>query len=102
MLGAITGDIIGSVYEFDNHRDVEFELFQEASHFTDDSILTIATADALMTDGDFAAKYRDYGQRFPSSYGRNFTRWIHEIITGPYDSFGNGSAMRVSPDCLAV
>jgi len=101
MLGAIAGDIIGSVYEFDNHRGKTFPLFREDSHFTDDTILTIATADALMrgSDGDydFAVKYREYGKKYPSSYGDRFQEWIDEEITGPYNSYGNGSAMRVSP-----
>ena len=98
MLGAIVGDIVGSVYEFDNHRSKDFPLFTERSHFTDDTILTIATADTLMQqDWDFAAKYREYGKKYPSSYGNSFLRWIHDDEAGPYDSFGNGSAMRVSP-----
>ena len=97
MLGAIVGDIVGSIYEFHNHRSKDFELFQESSHFTDDTILTIATADALMTDRDFASKYRSYGARYPAGYGGFFRRWIHDETAGPYNSFGNGSAMRVSP-----
>ena len=98
MLGAIVGDIVGSVYEFDNHRSKDFPLFTERSHFTDDTILTIATAGTLMQNvWDFAAKYREYGKKYPSSYGNRFQDWIDEAITGPYDSFGNGSAMRVSP-----
>jgi ADP-ribosylglycohydrolase len=97
MLGAIVGDIVGSVYEFDNHRSKDFELFQKHSRFTDDTILTIATADALMTDRDFAAKYRSYGKKYPSSYRARFHSWIHDESEGPYNSFGNGPAMRVSP-----
>ena len=98
MLGAIVGDIVGSVYEFNNHKSKDFPLFREDSTFTDDTILTIATADALMQhDWDFAAKYREYGKKYASSYGNRFQDWINEVITGPYDSFGNGSAMRVSP-----
>ena len=98
MLGAIVGDIVGSVYEFDNHRSKDFPLFTERSHFTDDTILTIATADTLMQhEWDFAAKYREYGKKYPSSYGNSFLKWIHDDEAGPYDSFGNGSAMRVSP-----
>ena len=97
MLGAIVGDIVGSVYEFNNHRSKEFPLFQESSHFTDDTILTIATADALMGDRDFATKYREYGKKYPSSYGSFFRSWIHDENQGPYNSYGNGSAMRVSP-----
>ena len=98
MLGAIVGDIVGSVYEFDNHRSKDFPLFREDSTFTDDTILSIATADALMHyEWDFAAKYREYGKKYPSSYGNSFLKWIHDDEAGPYDSFGNGSAMRVSP-----
>ena len=98
MLGAIVGDIVGSVYEFDNHHSKDFPLFREDSHFTDDTILTIATADTLMQhEWDFAAKYREYGQKYPSSYGNSFLKWIHDDDAGPYNSFGNGSAMRVSP-----
>jgi ADP-ribosylglycohydrolase len=98
MLGAIVGDIVGSVYEFDNHRSKDFPLFREDSKFTDDTILSIATADTLMQqDWDFAVKYREYGRKYPSSYGNSFLKWIHDDEAGPYDSFGNGSAMRVSP-----
>lgn len=64
MPGAIVGDIVSLVYEFDNHKSKDFPLFREDSKFTDDTILTIATADALMHNGwDFAAKYREYGSR---------------------------------------
>ena len=95
MLGAIVGDIVGSVYEFDNHKSKDFPLFREDSRFTDDTILTIATADALMTsEWDFAAQYREYGKKYPSSYGNRFQDWIDEVITGPYDSFGNGAVIR--------
>ncbi len=97
MLGAIVGDIVGSVYELDNHKSKDFPLFREDSKFTDDTILTIATADALMGDMNFAVKYRQYGNKYPSSYGSKFQRWLSGEIIGPYDSFGNGSAMRVSP-----
>ena len=98
MLGAIVGDIVGSVYEFDNHRSKDFPLFREDSKFTDDTILTIATADALLHhEWDFAGKYREYGRNYPSSYGNSFLSWIHDDNAGPYNSFGNGSAMRVSP-----
>ena len=93
MFGAIVGDIVGSVYEFDNHRSKDFPLFREDSKFTDDTILTIATADALLqNEWDFARKYREYGKQYPSSYGNKFCSWIHDDEAGPYDSFGNGSA----------
>jgi ADP-ribosylglycohydrolase len=96
MLGAIVGDIVGSVYEFDNHKSKDFPLFREDSKFTDDTILTIATADALMhSDWDFAAKYREYGRKYPSSYGMRFDSWLREDNAGPYDSFGNGDGHSV-------
>ena len=97
MLGAIVGDIVGSIYEFNNLKSKDFPLFQDHCQFTDDTILTIATADALMGDWDFATKYREYGKNYPSSYGGFFRNWIHDDAQGPYNSFGNGSAMRVSP-----
>ena len=83
MPGAIVSDIVGSVYEFDNHKSKDFPLFREDSTFTDDTILTIATADALMCwDWDFAAKYREYGKRYPSSYGNRFRDWIDDDLVG--------------------
>ena len=86
------------MYEFENHRSKDFPLFREDSHFTDDTILTIATADALMHyEWDFAGRYREYGRKYPSSYGNSFLRWLDDDEAGPYNSFGNGSAMRVSP-----
>jgi len=97
MLGAIVGDIVGSIYEFNNHKSKDFPLFQGRCEFTDDTILTIATADALMGDMDFASKYRSYGAKYPAGYGGFFRRWIYDENAGPYNSFGNGSAMRVSP-----
>jgi len=97
MLGAIVGDIVGSIYEFDNHKSKDFPLFQAHCAFTDDSILTCATANALLTDQDFAFHYRHFGKRYPSSYGIRFNEWIHDDTRGAYNSFGNGSAMRVSP-----
>ena len=75
MLGAIVGDIVGSVYEFDNHRSKDFPLFREDSKFTDDTILTIATADALMHhEWDFAGKYREYGQEIPVELWQQFSQ----------------------------
>jgi len=97
MLGAIVGDIVGSIYEFNNHKSKDFPLFQDRCEFTDDTILTIATADALIDGWDFSSKYRSYGKRYPSSYGGYFRNWIYDETAGPYNSFGNGSAMRVSP-----
>src|SRR5690606_15228954 len=98
MIGAIAGDVIGSVFEHRNNKSIEFELFRSGSCFTDDTVLTVATAEALLTDGDFAAAYRRWFRRYPSAgYGGMFRVWARSSSAGPYHSFGNGSAMRVSP-----
>ncbi|OGD18187.1 MAG: hypothetical protein A2W03_00435 [Candidatus Aminicenantes bacterium RBG_16_63_16] len=98
MIGAIAGDIIGSVYEFAPFKGKDFPLFQPACHFTDDSVLTVGIAQAILTDGDYRAKVLDFGRRYPNaSYGGGFRRWLHSQDPQPYYSFGNGSAMRVSP-----
>lgn len=98
ILGAIAGDIIGSVYEHDNYKDMNFQLFSNNSHFTDDTILTIATMSALLDDLDFVKAYQKYGRLFPNrGYGSNFSSWIYSTNPQPYFSYGNGSAMRVSP-----
>ena len=99
-IGAITGDIVGSIYEFDNHRSKDFPLFGAEVEFTDDSIMTIATMMALMNGGkfdDFVDAYRQLGNKYPSSYGNRFSDWLVVDNPEPYDSWGNGSAMRVSP-----
>ncbi len=98
MIGAVIGDIVGSVFEFDNQRSVDFPLFSSSSTFTDDSVLTFATAAVLLDKGDYAAAYQDFARRYPGrGYGGNFYRWIYTDDPKPYNSFGNGSAMRVSP-----
>lgn len=98
MLGAIIGDIVGSRFEFNNHRSTEFELFHPACTFTDDTICTVAVADWLMDPSSFLVeKMRYWCRKYPSSYGGMFQRWIHDDGMGPYNSFGNGAAMRVSP-----
>ena len=98
MIGAFAGDMAGSVYE---HRRVEarnFPLFTPESRFTDDSVLTAATAHAILTDGDDAAAYPSFGNRHPhAGYGGAFRRWLGSPEPKPYKSWGNGSAMRVSP-----
>lgn len=99
-IGVITGDIVGSIYEFDNHRSKDFPLFGAEVEFTDDSIMTIATMMALMNGGkfdDFVDAYRQLGNKYPSSYGNRFSNWLGADKPEPYDSWGNGSAMRVSP-----
>ncbi len=98
MLGAITGDVIGSVYEHDNYRGTDFPLFGLYSRFTDDSVLTIATAEVLLNKGDYTEAYRRFGRRYPDAgYGGMFNNWLDQQDSQPYDSFGNGSAMRVAP-----
>jgi ADP-ribosylglycohydrolase len=98
MLGAIAGDSFGAAYEGGQQKREEFDLFARPRVFTDDSVLTVATADALMGDGDYAAAYRRWGGRHPNrGYGGWFREWLFNPELGPYNSFGNGSAMRVSP-----
>ena len=110
MLGAIVGDIVGSVYEWNNRKSVDFPLFVEGSFFTDDSVMTIAVADALLSledkdlDDEDMVRYAVkssmvvYGRSYPDAgYGARFKDWIFSEVQLPYGSYGNGSAMRVSP-----
>ena len=100
ILGAITGDIIGSIYEFDNIKTMDFPLFSEGCCETDDSIMTFATMDVLINKGDYTETYQRYGRKYPDpdgGYGENFNEWIQTTQPRPYNSWGNGSAMRVSP-----
>ncbi len=98
MLGAIAGDIIGSVYEGNQIKTTEFPLFQKESRFTDDTVMTIATAHALLEGGDYATSMRQFGRKYPGAgYGALFFHWLFEEDARPYNSRGNGSAMRVSP-----
>ena len=107
MLGAILGDIVGSPYEFDhnNYKHKDFPLLSEKSHFTDDTVMTVAVAQGLIAgQGDpqktFAeVRYgmRLWGERYPhAGYGGMFRRWLRAEHPQPYGSFGNGSAMRVA------
>lgn len=98
MLGAIAGDVIGSPYEHDPIKTTEFPLLGEASRFTDDTVLSVATADAILGGTPFDAAYRSWYRRYPGAgYGGFFHRWAASDDLGPYNSFGNGSAMRVGP-----
>ncbi|MGD1948432.1 MAG: ADP-ribosylglycohydrolase family protein [Leptolyngbyaceae cyanobacterium] len=100
MLGAIAGDIIGSVYEFDAHKTKEFPLFTDQSIFTDDTILTVAVADVLLQGGTYTDALKRYYRRYPNpsgGYGARFQTWAISSDSEPYNSWGNGSAMRVSP-----
>ena len=98
MLGAIAGDIIGSRFEAFPTKSTEFELFHERSSFTDDTVLTVAVADVLLNGGDYVDVFRRYGRAHPDrGYGPTFRQWLHNDAGTPYRSWGNGSAMRVSP-----
>ena len=98
MVGAIAGDIIGSVYEFHRTKSKAFPLFGPASAFTDDSVLTVAVAQAILTDGDYRKSVLEIGRRYPNAgYGGFFMSWLNSPDPKPYNSWGNGSAMRVSP-----
>ena len=99
MLGAITGDIIGSVYEFiDTKPEMDFPLFTNESFFTDDTVLTVALADSILNGIPYLDKLREYYKRYPDAgYGGMFHQWARSKNPQPYNSWGNGSAMRVSP-----
>ena len=97
MLGAIVGDIVGSIYEFNNHRSKDFSLFGGGCNFTDDTVLTVAIADCLLNQGNYAEYIKNYARKYPNrGYGGRFAQWIHSESMEPYNSWGNGSAMRVS------
>lgn len=98
ILGAIIGDVVGSVYEWNNVKHKNFELFSKKTIFTDDSVLTVATMDSLLNKRDYPEVYQEYGGNYPNrGYGGRFASWIYEEEPEPYNSWGNGSAMRVSP-----
>ncbi|GHU57067.1 hypothetical protein FACS189411_09530 [Bacteroidia bacterium] len=107
ILGAIAGDIIGAPYEFTGMKNNDFPLYNSAvkgiNRFTDDTVLTVATMDCLLSkeeqqDYNYTSFYRQYGKKYPSAgYGDSFYGWLYMECPKPYNSFGNGSAMRVSP-----
>lgn len=106
MIGSIIGDIVGSIYEFtpNNIKTKQFEFFNPNGSYTDDSILTFATADWLLHGGEVAHYYSKYGEKYPwpmGGYGGGFKLWLVRSIKHqdyrPYNSCGNGSAMRVGP-----
>ena len=98
MLGAIAGDIIGSLYEASPIKTTEFPLFQPSCYFTDDTVLTVAVADWLLTGGDLVDHLHEYFHIYPGAgFGGTFFRWASARNREPYNSWGNGSAMRVSP-----
>jgi ADP-ribosylglycohydrolase len=98
MWGAITGDIVGSVFEHDPIKTTAFRLFKPGCRFTDDTVLTVAVAKAIRTGEPYGDCIRDFGLRYPNrGYGGMFTQWLCSWNPQPYNSYGNGSAMRVSP-----
>jgi ADP-ribosylglycohydrolase len=98
MIGAIAGDIIGSIYEATPIKSMDFPLFQKYSTFTDDTVMTIAIADAILHQSDYAESMKKYGLKYPDAgYGGMFLTWLYQSEVRPYNSWGNGSAMRVSP-----
>ena len=98
MIGAIAGDIIGSAYEFHRTKHYDFQLFEVGSNYTDDTILTVAVADCLLHKKEYATTLKEYGNKYPyAGYGVRFRQWLGSKDNKLYNSFGNGSAMRVSP-----
>src|SRR4051794_15369722 len=98
MLGAIAGDIIGSIYEMANIKTTDFPLFHEYCRFSDDTVLTVALADSLLNGTSFVDLLKRYYWAYPKAgYGGMFHRWAQSDDPQPYNSYGNGSAMRVSP-----
>jgi ADP-ribosylglycohydrolase len=98
MLGALTGDIVGSIYEWNNIKTTVFPLFQEECRFTDDSVLTVALAESILIGEPYAALMRRYCRRYPDAgYGGKFLSWAQSDDAPAYQSYGNGSAMRISP-----
>jgi ADP-ribosylglycohydrolase len=98
MLGAIAGDIIGSRFEFNNLRAKDFLLFHPACVFTDDTVHTLALAESLLTGRPFVQLLKEYFFAYPDAgYGARFRAWAASASETPYNSFGNGAAMRVSP-----
>ena len=100
MIGAIIGDIAGSKYEFDNVRTEDFELMGPGCDFTDDTICTVAIADAILNGKEYDAALQEWCRKYPhpmGGYGTRFNSWIWSETPEPYKSYGNGCAMRVSP-----
>lgn len=98
MIGAIAGDIVGSVYEHDPIKTKHFPLFDAGSTFTDDTVLTVAIASAIDSGRTYLESVLAFGRAYPQAgYGRAFKRWLRSSTNEPYNSWGNGAAMRVSP-----
>jgi len=97
IIGAVIGDVIGSVFEWNNIKTTDFDLFNPKCDFTDDTVLTIAVADCILNKKDFAKTIWEYGRKYRGrGYGGSFRNWLQQDDLKPYGSFGNGSAMRAS------
>ena len=97
-LGAIAGDVIGSVHEHAGTKTTDFPLFTPQSRFTDDSVLTVAVAEVLATGGSYRDSIQRWAQAYPhAGYGGAFRKWMWSAAAEPYGSYGNGSGMRASP-----
>ena len=98
MIGVIAGDVIGSVHEHAMRKSTDFPLFDRFCRFTDDTVLTVATAHAILTGTPYEDAYREFGRQHPrAGYGGAFYDWLQAEQPRPYNSWGNGSAMRVAP-----
>lgn len=98
MIGAVAGDVIGSVYEYNPAQSKDFELFTPRSLYTDDTVITCAVASAILTGRDYGVEIKRFGHLYPNEdYGGSFRTWLAASSNAPYNSWGNGSAMRVSP-----
>ncbi|MBD3265493.1 ADP-ribosylglycohydrolase family protein [bacterium] len=98
MLGAIAGDIIGSIYETNPIKTIDFPLFSKQSRYTDDTVLTVATAYSILKEINIVESFKFFGRMYPGAgYGGSFLTWLISEDDQPYNSWGNGSAMRVSP-----
>lgn len=98
MIGAICGDVIGSVYEGHNVKSKQFPLFSRKTRFTDDTVLTVAVADAILNHKYFGPTIHRYSNQYPKAgFGGKFRDWMKSKHPKPYGSYGNGSAMRISP-----
>jgi len=97
LYGAVIGDIIGSVFERRNVKSTKFDLFCDSTDFTDDTVMSIAVADCLLNNKDYTKTFQEYGRKYTNrGYGGGFYGWIYRKKPKPYNSWGNGSAMRAS------
>lgn len=98
MIGAIAGDMAGSIYERNSIKHKDFQLFTKGCYFTDDTVLTVALADTIMTGKPYEKNMRRFYSLYPDAgYGGSFQAWARDPYMGPYNSWGNGGAMRASP-----